>query len=160
MNPTQPSLIYVGITSRCCLEPVSDTVEASLVPEYRWSLTEDGLIQFLWCKGDWKKLILRKIEGRRRRRWQRMRRLDSITDSMDMNLSKLLDIVEDRGVRSAAVHGVTKSGTGLSDWTAAKCDRLSVETVSLNFELGSFLEIAMCFMMRWVEFQVCHAIIN
>ena len=53
--------------------------------------------------------------GRRRRGWQKMRWLDSITDSMDMNLSKLLQIVVDRGAWHAAVHGVTKSWTRLSN---------------------------------------------
>ena len=62
-------------------------------------------------------LMLGKIEGRRRRGQQRMRWLDSITDSMDMNLSKLLEKVEDRGAWRAAVHGVTKRQTWLSDWT-------------------------------------------
>ena len=56
-----------------------------------------------------KTLMLGKIEGKRRRGWQGMRRLDSITDSMDMNLSKLLETVKDRGARRAAVHGVTDS---------------------------------------------------
>ena len=62
-----------------------------------------------------KPLMLGNIEGRRRRRQQRMRWLDSITDSTDMNLSKLPEIVKDREAWRAAVHGVTKSWTSRSD---------------------------------------------
>ena len=60
-------------------------------------------------------LMLRKIEGRRKRRWQGMRWLDSIINSMDMNLGKLREIVKDRGVWRAVVHGVTKNQTLLSN---------------------------------------------
>ena len=63
-----------------------------------------------------KTLKLRKIEGGRRRGQQRMRCLGSITDSMDMNLSKLWEIVKDRDAWHAAVHGAAKSGAWLSDW--------------------------------------------
>ena len=65
-----------------------------------------------------KTLMLGKIEGRRRRGNQRMRKLDSIIDSMDMSLSKFHEIVKNRGSWCAAVHGVTKSWTELSHWTA------------------------------------------
>ena len=60
----------------------------------------------------WEKTLLSgKIEGKRRKGWQRMRWSDSVTDSVDMNLSKLGDIVKDRGAWYAAVHGVAKSQT-------------------------------------------------
>ena len=90
-------------------------------------------------------LMLGKTEGKRRRGWQRMRWLDGITDSMDMSLSKLWEIVKDREEWCATVHGVTKSRTQLSNWTTTTSPKQRSPTGSGQSQVVLCLLLEMAF---------------
>ena len=126
-----PRYIFPSITTPVSLQL---TYHCQIIAVYH------PLLGHLMQRADSEKtLMLGKIEGRRRG-WQRMRWLDGITDSMDMGLSKLQEMVKDREAWRAVVHGVAKSRTWLSDWIT----KTILSLLLLRFCILKMTKVAPC----------------
>ena len=143
----------LGVCRVCTAQRSNQSILKEINPEY----SLEGLIlklkllyfgHLIWRAESLEKtLLLRKVEDKRRRGQQRMRRLNSITNSMDMNLSKLWKIVKNRKAWCATISGVAKSQTWLSDWTAITAKNIfnGLVRVKLHcFQLLRDVEIYRC----------------